>query len=75
MIPKPMPNMMVCPICDDEVMPESEGTDGEVVTCGNCKTDLVVRDKKAFKSFDLVGTAELVKEGDERGIGGKIEFI
>ncbi|MFH0961175.1 MAG: hypothetical protein V1820_00635 [archaeon] len=71
-----MPNMLVCPICGDEIMPELEGNDGEVLTCDNCGADLVVRDKKAFKSLDLVGLKELSDGNNEdSGFGGRMSFI
>ncbi len=70
-----MPNMMLCPICGNEVMPESDGKEGEIVSCQKCGTDLRVRDKKAFKSFDLPGAGDSEGSEDGPGLGGRVSFL
>lgn len=54
-----MVRMMRCPICKADVVSETDVEDREKITCTRCQADLVVRDKKAFKGFDLLGAGDI----------------
>jgi DNA-directed RNA polymerase subunit RPC12/RpoP len=48
--------MLKCPICKEEVISSGDAEDGDGIECENCGTILVVRDKRSFKSLELMGS-------------------